>query len=130
MTDQDLEYVLDGADVDGVNWFDARDAILLPTQKLAKSKIAHAPLSLPPRLHRQQRQRPNALNAPCTFGTVAMTSNRGGPGRGQGRKPVKQGEETVTVSLRMTPEQRAKLARLGGAEWVRTRINKAKEPAK
>ncbi len=54
-------------------------------------------------------------------------SNRGGSGRGQGRKPVKQGEETVTVSLRMTPEQRAKLARLGGAEWVRTKIDKARE---
>ena len=53
--------------------------------------------------------------------------NRGGPGRGQGRKPVREGEETVTVSLRMTPEQRAKLARLGGAEWVRQRIDKAKE---
>ena len=53
--------------------------------------------------------------------------HRGGPGRGQGRKPVKQGEETVTVSLRMTPEQRAKLARLGGAEWVRTKIDKARE---
>ena len=37
-----------------------------------------------------------------------------GPLKGSGRKPVKQGEETVTVSLRMTPEQRAKLARLGG----------------
>jgi len=57
-----------------------------------------------------------------------MSENkRGGPGRGQGRKPVKQGEETVTVSLRMTPEQRAKLARLGGAEWVRTKIDKARE---
>ena len=55
------------------------------------------------------------------------TAKRGGPGRGQGRKPVKQGEETVTVSLRMTPEQRAKLSRLGGAEWVRTRIDKARE---
>lgn len=54
-------------------------------------------------------------------------SNRGGAGRGQGRKPVKQGEETVTVSLRMTPEQRSKLARLGGAEWVRARIDKARE---
>jgi len=54
-------------------------------------------------------------------------TKRGGPGRGQGRKPVKQGEETVTVSLRMTPEQRAKLARLGGAEWVRTKIDKARE---
>lgn len=55
-------------------------------------------------------------------------ANRGGPGRGQGRKPVKQGEETVTFSLRMTPEQRAKLARLGGAEWVRQKIDRAKEP--
>lgn len=54
-------------------------------------------------------------------------SSHGGAGRGQGRKPVKQGEETVTVSLRMTPEQRAKLARLGGASWVRTKIDKARE---
>lgn len=50
---------------------------------------------------------------------------RGGPGRGQGRKPVKQGEETVTVSLRMTAAQRDKLARLGGAEWVRRKIDRA-----
>jgi hypothetical protein len=48
-------------------------------------------------------------------------------GRGQGRKPVKQGEETVTVSLRMTASQRDKLTRLGGAEWVRQRIDKARE---
>lgn len=50
---------------------------------------------------------------------------RGGPGRGQGRKPVKQGEETVTVSLRMTASQRDKLGRLGGAEWVRRKIDRA-----
>ena len=50
---------------------------------------------------------------------------RGGPARGQGRKPVKQGEETVTVSLRMTVAQRDKLARLGGAEWVRRKIDRA-----
>jgi len=55
-------------------------------------------------------------------------TTRGGPGRGQGRKPVKAGEETVTVSLRMTPAQREKLARLGGAKWVRERIERAKEP--
>ena len=53
---------------------------------------------------------------------------RGGPGRGQGRKPVKQGEETVTLSLRVTVAQREKLARLGGAEWVRQKIDRAKEP--
>jgi hypothetical protein len=56
------------------------------------------------------------------------TSKRGGPGRGQGRKPVKQGEDTVTLSLRVTLTQREKLARLGGAEWVRGKIDKAKEP--
>jgi hypothetical protein len=55
-------------------------------------------------------------------------SNRGGSGRGQGRKPVKQGEETVTISLRVTVAQREKLARLGGAEWVRGKIDRAKEP--
>lgn len=54
------------------------------------------------------------------------TEKRGGPGRGQGRKPLRQGEETVTVSLRVTPAQREKLARLGGAEWVRAKIDKAR----
>ena len=57
-----------------------------------------------------------------------MNANRGGPGRGQGRKPIKNGQETVTVSLRMTESQRDKLALLGGAEWVRQRIDKAKAP--
>ena len=51
----------------------------------------------------------------------------GGPGRGQGRKPVKEGEVTVTMCLRMTQGQRDKLARLGGAEWVRQRVDKARE---
>lgn len=40
---------------------------------------------------------------------------------------MKAGEDTVTVSLRMTEAQRAKLARLGGAEWVRGKIDRAKE---
>jgi len=55
----------------------------------------------------------------------STSPKRGGPGRGQGRKPVKQGEETVTLSLRMTPDQRIKLSRLGGAKWVRNQINLA-----
>ena len=57
-----------------------------------------------------------------------MNAQRGGPGRGQGRKPIKEGQGTVTVSLRMTEAQRDKLALLGGAEWVRQRIDKAKAP--
>lgn len=55
-------------------------------------------------------------------------AKRGGPGRGQGRKPLKEGQETVTLSIRLTVAQRAKLERLGGAAWLRTRIDKAKEP--
>ncbi len=54
-------------------------------------------------------------------------TKRGGPNRGQGRPPVKAGEETVTVSLRMTPAQRKKMVRLGGAKWVRERIERAEE---
>lgn len=57
-----------------------------------------------------------------------VNNKRGGAGRGQGRKPVKAGEPTVTMCLRMTLGQREKLARLGGAEWVRGRIDRAKEP--
>jgi hypothetical protein len=49
----------------------------------------------------------------------------GGAGRGQGRKPVKDGEGTVTVSLRMTAAQRDKLKLLGGASWVRGHIDEA-----
>ena len=60
-------------------------------------------------------------------GVHQVNAQRGGAGRGQGRKPIKQGEDTVTVSLRLTAAQRDKLARLGGAEWVRQRIDKARE---
>lgn len=52
-------------------------------------------------------------------------TKRGGPGRGQGRKPIKHGEETVTVSLRMTIGQRAKLKRLGGGVWFRQQVEQA-----
>jgi hypothetical protein len=61
-------------------------------------------------------------------GCADMNKPKGGPGRGQGRKPVKQGEETVTISLRVTVAQRQKLACLGGAEWVRCKIDREKEP--
>jgi hypothetical protein len=50
-------------------------------------------------------------------------TKRGGPGRGQGRKPLQAGEDTVTVSLRVTPAQREKLDALGGARWIRQKID-------
>ena len=53
------------------------------------------------------------------------TNKRGGAGRGQGRRPLKPGAQTVTVSLRMTTEQREKLERLGGAKWIRDKIDRA-----
>lgn len=46
--------------------------------------------------------------------------------RGQGRKPLSEEDQTVTVSLRMTATLREKLTRLGGAKWVREKIAKAK----
>lgn len=58
---------------------------------------------------------------------MSEKKQRGGPREGAGHPPVSKTEETVTVSLRMTVSQRAKLARLGGAEWVRARIDKARE---
>lgn len=54
--------------------------------------------------------------------------NRGGPGRGQGRKAIVPGEHLAVVSIRTTHEQKEKLARLGGGEWVRKKIDQAKEP--
>lgn len=36
---------------------------------------------------------------------------------------------TATVSIKVSEEQKAKLQRLGGASWVRERIDKAKDPA-
>jgi hypothetical protein len=55
-------------------------------------------------------------------------SGRGGAGRGQGRKPLLEGEALQPVSIKMSVPQREKLVRLGGAPWVRSRIDKAREP--
>ena len=53
---------------------------------------------------------------------------RGGARTGGGRKPLQPGAITVGVTLKMTQDQRKKLARLGGAPWVRKKIDQAKEP--
>lgn len=51
----------------------------------------------------------------------------GGARPGSGRKPIAEGSVTVPVTIKLTPSQRDKLKRLGGAPWVRERIDKAKE---
>ena len=64
--------------------------------------------------------------------TLAKTikENRGGAGRGQGRKPLAEGVESVVVQARTTPQQREKFLALGGAEWLRRALNRAKLPAR
>jgi hypothetical protein len=47
--------------------------------------------------------------------------------RGQGRKPLSSAEPTTSMTIRLTVGQRVKLARLGGAQWLREKIDKAKE---
>jgi hypothetical protein len=58
----------------------------------------------------------------------AKLTGRGGPGRGQGRKPKLVSEAMKPVTVKMTDEQKEKLARLGGAPWVRKKIDQAREP--
>ena len=53
-------------------------------------------------------------------------AGRGGAGRGQGRKKLP--EQAAFVGIRMSEAQKAKMHRLGGAQWVREKIGKAKEP--
>lgn len=52
----------------------------------------------------------------------------GGAREGAGRKPLSDNEPSVVVNLKMTAGQRDKLRGLGGAPWVRERIDRAKTP--
>jgi hypothetical protein len=54
-------------------------------------------------------------------------SKRGGARPGAGRKP--EGDEPmVPLTIKVLPAQRDKLRRLGGAPWMRKKIDQAKEP--
>lgn len=57
-----------------------------------------------------------------------MPAERGGAGKGQGRKPLaKTGETMKTRPVRMTDEEWEKCKRLGGASWIRAKIKSTKE---
>lgn len=47
-----------------------------------------------------------------------------------GRKPIVDGEVMGVFAFRLTKHQREKLRALGGQDWLRERINKAKLVAK
>lgn len=53
----------------------------------------------------------------------------GGARPGAGRKPKVAGAPaTQSVSIKLSEEQKEKLQQLGGAPWVRDKIDKAKVP--
>ena len=56
------------------------------------------------------------------------STGRGGPGRGQGRKPLDPDARSVTVTIRLTQAQRVKLAALGGAWWIRRVLDDSPMP--
>ena len=45
----------------------------------------------------------------------------------RGRPPMSEGKASTFVGTRMSPEQAEKLKRLGGAAWIRDRIDRARE---
>ena len=48
----------------------------------------------------------------------------------RGRPALPAEQRAGTFTIRLTAEQRAKLDALGGADWLRERIERAKLPAK
>ncbi len=60
--------------------------------------------------------------------TPAKAPQHGGARPGAGRKPLAEGQETETYTLRITQAQREKLDALGGAAWLRERIDRARLP--
>jgi hypothetical protein len=74
-----------------------------------------------------RRNNPPMTTAKTPKKAPAVPAKRPPNARGQGRKPTEQGERRST-SIRLTEQQHQKLARLGGADWVRAQIDKAKEP--
>lgn len=58
------------------------------------------------------------------------TKKWGGARPGGGRKPLDADGATVVFPVKMTEPQRDKLKSLGGAPWVRKKIDDAKEPPK
>ena len=59
--------------------------------------------------------------------TEEQNKKKGGPGRGQGRKPLAPGEKPVTVGTVMTLKQAAKYKAIGGAKWLRGKLDETEQ---
>lgn len=53
---------------------------------------------------------------------------RGGTRIGAGRKPIGEVAASETITIRGTPEQKVKFHAVGGAEWFRRALARAKVP--
>ena len=51
---------------------------------------------------------------------------RGGAREGAGRKTLPNDQRMIVTPIRLTEAQREKLTALGGAAWIREKIEKAK----
>lgn len=60
--------------------------------------------------------------------TAAKKTKAGGKREGAGRKPLAEGVESIVIPIRATPEQKEKFHALGGAEWFRRALSRAKLP--
>jgi hypothetical protein len=58
---------------------------------------------------------------------MTVTTKRPPAERGQGRKSVQGTGKSPVLQVVVSPEQKAKVMRLGGAQWVRQSIDKARE---
>jgi hypothetical protein len=57
-----------------------------------------------------------------------MASSKTPATKRPGRPALAEEDQTIPITLRLTGAQRKKLAKLGGAPWVREKIDKAKLP--
>jgi hypothetical protein len=46
----------------------------------------------------------------------------------RGKQPLTPGESSLPYTMRVTEEQKKKLVKLGGAKWIRNKIDKATPP--
>ena len=60
--------------------------------------------------------------------TISVKHMRGGARPGSGPKVKSDADRMISISLRMRPAQAIKLHDLGGAKWIRDRIDTAKVP--
>lgn len=54
----------------------------------------------------------------------------GGIRPGAGRPPIKEGQTTRPVAIRLTEDQQAEYERLGGADWLRRYLDRSLGKAK